>query len=35
MTKRISQSFDEFKAASNGAAAGAKEVVKDVAKKSA
>ena len=35
MTKRISQSFDEFKAASNGAVATAKDISKDVAKKSA
>jgi phasin family protein len=38
MTKRISQSFDEFRAASNGVAETAKDVTKDVvsaAKKSA
>ena len=34
MTKRISASFDEFKAASNGAAETFKEAAKDVAKKS-
>jgi phasin family protein len=34
MTKRISASFDEFKAASNGAAETFKDVAKDVAKKS-